>query len=314
MLPAAFASFAQQEHRVRRIGYLSGGSLQSNVGWLAAFREGMSQLRWVEGRDYLIDARYTNGVLPAGPALAGELIANRPDLLLTSGDGRVRELTQRTKTIPIVFAVAQDPVGGGLVASLQRPGGNVTGLTTLASELATKRLQLLKEGFPRVVRVVLLFEPANVSILSQVKEIEDVAVRMRISVTPIELRQAADIEGAFKRGAALGAQAYLVAQGSLINAERQALIDRSLGTKVPTMFSEVQFVDAGGLMSYAPSSHDNFRRAAGYVDKILKGAKPGDLPIEQPTKFELVLNMKTAKTLGIQIPNSILLRADRVIE
>jgi len=307
-------ALAQQEKRVRRIGYLTGGSLQVSAAWLAAFREGMAALRWVEGRDYVIDARYANGVAQAGPGLAAELVATQPDLLLAPGDESVRQLAQRTKTIPIVFAVAQDPLGNGLAASLQRPGGNATGLTSLARELSAKRLQLLKEAFPRVAHVVLLFEPDNMGSVSQAKEIEEAAPRLKIRVTPIELRQAADIEPAFKRGAALGAQAYMVAQGFLINIQRQAIADRIMNAKVPAIVGIAEYVEAGALMSYAPSSEDNFRRAAAYVDKILKGAKPGELPIEQPTKFELVLNLKTAKAMGLRFPQSFLVRADRVIE
>ena len=310
VLPA----FGQQEKRVRRIGYFSGGSLQSNAAWLAAFRLGMAALRWVEGRDYVIEARYANGVAEAGPGLAAELVASQPDLLLAPGDERVRLLAQRTKTIPIVFAVTQDPLVSGVVASLQRPGGNATGLTTLARDLGAKRLQLLKEAIPRVAHVVLLFEPADVGSLSEAKEIEEAAARLKIRVTPIELRQAADIEPAFKRGAALDAQAYMVTQSGVINTQRQAIADRSLRTAVPAMFYSSEPVEAGGLMSYGPSQQDNFRRAAAYVDKILKGAKPGDLPIEQPTKYELVLNLKTAKAMGIKFPQSFLVRADRVIE
>jgi len=310
VLPA----FGQQEKRVRRIGYFSGGSLQSNAAWLAAFRLGMAALRWVEGRDYVIEARYANGVAEAGPGLAAELVASQPDLLLAPGDERVRLLAQRTKTIPIVFAVTQDPLVSGVVASLQRPGGNATGLTTLARDLSAKRLQLLKEAFPRVAHVVLLFEPADVGSASQVKDVEEAAARLKIRVTPIGLRQAADIEPAFKRGAALGAHAYIVPQGFLITSQRQAIADHLMRAKVPAMFVGNEFVEAGGLMSYGASQQDNFRRAAAYVDKILKGAKPGDLPIEQPTKFELVLNLKTAKAMGLTFQQSFLVRADRVIE
>jgi len=305
-------ALAQSERRVRRIRYLSAGGLQNNAAWLAAFRQGMAELRWVEGRDYVIDARYANGVARALPGLAAELVATQPDLLLATADDSVRQLAQRTKTIPIVFAIAQDPVGSGLAASLQRPGGNATGLTNLNRDLGAKRLQLLKEAFPRVAHVVLLFEP-NVG-LSPVKEIKEAAARLKIRVTPIELRQSADIEPAFKRGAALGAQAYMVAQGFLTSVQGQVIADRVLRSKVPAIFENNQLVEAGGLMSYGPSWEDNFRRAAAYADKILKGAKPGDLPIEQPTRFELVINMKTARALGITIPQSILLRANRVIE
>ena len=307
-------ALAQPEKRVRRSGFFGAGSLQNNAVNLAVFREGMAALRWVEGRDYVIDGRYANGVAQAGPGLAAELVATRPDLLLAPGEEAVRQLTQRTKTIPIVFAIAQDPVGDGFAQSLQRPGGNATGLTTLARDLGAKRLQLLKEAFPRVAHVVLLFEPAIIASLSQVKDIEEGAARLKIRVTPIGLRQAADIEPAFKRGAALGAQIYIVTQSPLIMTQRQAIVDRSLRSKVPAIFSDGRFVEAGGLMSYAPSFQDNFRRAAAYVDKILKGAKPGELPIEQPVKFELVVNLKTAKAMGITFPKSFLARADRVIE
>ena len=309
-------AFAQQEKRVRRIGYFGLGSLQTSAAWLAAFRQGMLELRWVEGRDYVIDARYGNGVSVAQVlgGLADELIATQPDLLLAPGDEPVRLLAQRTKAIPIVFAIAQDPLGSGLAASLQRPGGNATGLTTLARDLSAKRLQLLQEAFPRVAQVVLLFEPADVGSVSQAKEIEDAARRLRMRVTPIELRQVADIEAAFKRGAALGAQAFIVAQGPFINTQRQAIAARTMRAKAPAIFGADQYVDAGGLMSYGASQSDNFRRAAAYVDKIFKGAKPGDLPVEQPVKFELVINMKTAKAMGIKFSQSFLVRADRVIE
>lgn len=313
MLPA-FASSAQPERRVRRIGYFTGSNARSNAGGLAAFRAGMSALGWVEERDYVIHARYANGVGEAMPGLATELVASQPDLLLTNADEGVRLLAVRTKTIPIVFALIQDPLANRVVASLQRPGGNATGLTTLARDLGTKRLQLLKEAFPQIAHVVVLFEAANLSSLAQVKEIEDAAERLKIHLTLSELRQAADVEPAFKRGAALSAHAYLATTGALLNTLRQPIVERALHAKVPAMFGRSEFVDEGGLMSYAPSFTDNFRRAAGYVDKILKGAKPGDLPIEQPTKFEFVINSKTAKALGLTIPQSILVRADRMVE
>ncbi len=310
LLPA----LAQQEKRVRRIGYFSTANAQANADWLAGFRDGMAALGWIEGRNYVVDARYANAIAQAYEGLAAEIVASQPDLLLTGGDEAVRQLNQKTKTIPIVFAIGQDPVRNGVAATLQRPGGNATGLANLAGELSAKRLQLLKEAFPRVAHAVLLFDPTDVGNISQVKETEGAAPHLKMRITPIELRQAADIEPAFKRGAALGAQAYIVPGGSFANIQRQAIADRLLRSGVPAMFSGDQFVAAGGLMSYAASFQDNFRRAATYVDKILKGAKPGDLPIEQPTKFELVLNLRTAKAMGIKFPQSFLVRADRVIE
>jgi len=307
-------AIAQQEKRVLRIGFLGTGNLKSTASWLAAFREGMVALRWAEGRDYVIDERYANGVAQAGPSLAAELIALQPDLLLTPGEAGGSVLAQRTKTIPIVFALGQDPVRIGLAASLPRPGGNVTGLTSLGRDLGAKRLQLLKEAAPRVGHVVLLFEPPQPGSASDVKAIEEAAVRLGMRVTPIGVRQVEDIEPALMRGAALGAHAYIVTQGFLIISQRQAIADRMMGNKIPAIFPGVEYVEAGGLMSYGASYSDNFRRAAAYVDKILKGAKPGDLPIEQPTKFELVINMKTAKAMGFTFSQSVLLQAERVIE
>jgi len=305
---------AQTERRVRQIGYLSQSSTQVNTARLVAFRAGMLELGWVEGRGYSIDARYANGVTQALPGLAADLVATRPDLLLVPSDEDVRLLAQSTRTIPIVFAITQDPVGNGLVASLRRPGGNATGLTTISTELSSKRLQLLKEAFPRVAHVVLLFEPDNVGSVSQAKEIEEVASRLRVRITPIELRQPSDIEPAFKRATAIGAQAYIVTTGGTLASQRQAIADRIIRLKTPAMFANSQWPDEGGLMSYGPSFTDNFRRAAVYVDKILKGANPGEIPIEQPTKFELIVNMKTARATGITFPESFLAQANRVID
>jgi len=307
-------AFGQQERRVRRIGIFFLATAQATAAWLAAFRQGMAALNWVEGRDYTIDARYANGVMHAMRGLSAELVASQPDLLLTPSDEAVRVLAQSTKTIPIVFAVAQDPVGNAIVASLRRPGGNVTGLTSMAHDLTAKRLQLLKEALPRITHVVLLFEPDHIGSATQAKEVETTAPLLGLRVTPAEVRQIADIEPAFKRGAASGAQGYFVARGSVIHGQSQAIVDRLLHSKVPAIFESTEFVEAGGLMSYAADHPDNFRRAATYVDKILKGAKPGELPIEQPTKFELAVNLKTARTMGITIPQSFLLRATRVIE
>ena len=314
LLAPSLSGYAQTERRVRRIGYLSQASTQVNAARLIAFRAGMLELRWVEGRDYSIDARYANGVAQALPGLAAELVATRPDLLLVPSDEDVRLLAQSTKTIPIVFAITQDPVGNGLVVSLRRPGGNATGLTTISTELSSKRLQLLKEAFPRVAHVVLLFEPDNVGSVSQAKEIEEVASRLRVRITPIELRQPSDIEPAFKRATAIGAQAYIVTTGGTLASQRQAIADRIIRLKTPAMFANSQWPDEGGLMSYGPSFTDNFRRAAVYVDKILKGANPGEIPIEQPTKFELIVNMKTARATGITFPESFLAQANRVID
>jgi putative tryptophan/tyrosine transport system substrate-binding protein len=314
LVTPSLSAHAQTERRVRKIGYLSQASARVNAARLAAFRAGMLELRWVEGRDYSIDARYANGITHALPGLAAELVATRPDLLLVAADENVRLLEKSTKTIPIVFAITEDPVGTGIAASLRRPGGNATGLTTLSAELSAKRLQLLKEAFPHVANIVLLFEPDNVGSVSQAKQIREVASRLDLRITPIELRQPADIEPAFKRAIAIGAQAYIVTTGGTIASHRREIADRINSLKTPAMFPHSQYAEAGGLMSYGPSFTDNFRRAAAYVDKILNGANPGDIPIEQPTKFELIVNMKTAKATGFTFPESFLAQANRVIE
>jgi putative ABC transport system substrate-binding protein len=310
----SLSALPQQDKRVRRIGYVSAANVASNASYLAAFRQGMSELRWIEGRDYSIDARYSNGISQAMEGMAAEIVATQPDLLLAGGDAVARLYIQKTKTIPIVFTIAQDPVGNGLVASLRQPGGNATGLTILAAELSPKRLQLLKEAFPHVSHVVVLFDPLDLGSRPQVTETEQAAARLNIRVTLIELQQASDIEPAFKRGTALGTQAYIATQGGVMNIYNQAIADRIMRLRMPAISGNNVYADAGGLMSYGASIPDNFHRAAAYVEKILKGAKPGDLPVEQPTKFELVINMKTAKAMGFKIPQSILLRADRVIE
>jgi putative ABC transport system substrate-binding protein len=313
-LSATLPTSAQQLRKVWRIGYFTMGSVQGNAAFLAAFREGMAALPWVEGRDFTFDARYAGGVAQAAPGMAADLIAGRPDLLLAAGDAAAHLLAERTKTIPIVFCIVQDPVGSGLAASLQHPGGNLTGLTTLSRELGAKRLQLVREAFPRAVQVVVLFDPANLGGVAEAEDIEAGAALLKIRVTAIEVRQATDIEPAFRRGAAIGADAYMLTQSSVINVQRKLIAELSLRASRPAIAPDFQFLQMGGLMSYGASFEDNYRRAAGYVDKILKGTKPGDLPIEQPIKFELAVSLKAAKAMGITFDKSFLARVDRVIE
>ena len=304
----------QPPAKPRRIGYLSLGSAESNAHYLVAFRAGMAALKWVDGRDYVIEARYADGVAQAVAKLATELVAQQPDLILTAGDGSLRALLQQTRTIPVVMGIAQDPVGNGLVASLRRPGGNATGLTSLASGLGSKRVQILKDAFPRLAHIAVLYEPENVGGVAQWKEIEDAAKRLKLRATPHEIRQPADIAPAFKRGAAQGVQAWIIAQGGPQITHRKEIAERAIALKLPVMAANVESTEAGGLMSYGASVSDNFRRAAGYVDKIFNGAKPGELPIQQPVTFEMVVNLKTAKAIGVTVPPIVLLQADRVIE
>jgi putative ABC transport system substrate-binding protein len=307
----AFAAHAQR--RLWRIGYHSGGSAESNAGWLDAFRASMVELGRQEARDYVIDARFADGNADAIPRLAAELVATRPDVILTTAESSILALARRTKEIPIVFTIAADPVGNGYAASLQRPGGNLTGLTTLTPDLAAKRLQLLRELLPQMSHVIALFEPTDAAGVSQLRELRAAAARLSVRLSVIEVRRPADIAAAFTPGET-AVDAYVVISGPLINIERWLIAGSILRLKLPSISSNVIFAEAGILMTYSPSVPANFRRAAIYVDKIFKGAVPGDLPIEQPTKVNLVINGRTAKALGMDIPQSLRLQADRILE
>jgi putative ABC transport system substrate-binding protein len=309
-----FHPLARAQRRLWRIGYHSSAGAQSNPGWLDAFRKGMAELGWSEAQHYVIDARYADGVPEAVPRLAAELVATQPDVLLTTAGISIKVLAQATSTIPIVFTIAADPVAEGFASNLQRPGRNLTGLTTLTRDLAAKRLQLLKDAFPGVSHVALLFLGGDSNSEIQVKEYEAAGRRLNVTVSPIELRKPADIEPAFVRGSALGADAYAVSSGFMINVHSKAIAAGILRSRLPSMGSSMVLAEAGVLLTYTPSIPENFRRAAVYVDKILKGSKARDLAIEQPTKFDFVINARTAKALGMTIPAPLLVRADRVID
>ena len=313
-LSAVGSVSAQQKGKLKRIGLHGSSRAQSLPGSVEAFRGGMTALGWVDGRDYFIDARYADSLPEAIERNATELVNARPDVLLAVGDLSTSTLSRRTKTIPIVFVISTDPIGMGFAASLQRPGGNMTGLTFLVSDLAGKRLELLREVSPRVAHVAVLFDPSDAQSASQVKSFEEAAERLKIRVTAIEVRRAGDIETALMRNANPRVDAFAIAMGPLLSGASTTVSDGLLRLKLPSVTPSSHMAEAGMLMSYAPSISENFRFAAGYVDKILKGAKPGELPIEQPAKFELVVNAKTARKIGVNIPRSVLLRADRVIE
>jgi putative ABC transport system substrate-binding protein len=308
---------AQQAKKVTRIGYLSTTDPSRDSSRSEAIRLALRELGYIEGQNITFEYRYAEGKADRYPELAAELVRLKVDIIVVSGgSGGVRAAKNATKTIPIVMSgVAPDPVEAGLVETLARPGGNVTGLTSLSRELGEKRLELLKEAAPKVARVAVLYDRASPTGGREVKEILPVAARaLGLTLQPREIRAADDFEKVF---AALNKQrpdGLYVPSGALMGANQKRTIAFALESRLPSMYSNKNAVDAGGLMSYSADPTDSSRRVAYYVDKILKGAKPADLPVEQPMKFELVINLKTAKQIGLTIPPNLLSRADRVIK
>jgi putative ABC transport system substrate-binding protein len=317
LLAAPLAAEAQQAAKVARIGYLS-AALAANPHALEPFLQGLRDLGYVEGRNIVIEYRDAEGKLERLPALAAELVALKVDVIVGGlGTPGALAAKQATKTIPIVFAAAADPVGSGLVTSLARPGGNVTGLSSLAPDLVGKCLELLKQAVPGVSRVAALWQPGGAGARTEkdmLKEADVAARALGVRLQVVEVRGPADFDRAFSDMTRARAGALAVFGGGMIFRERRRLVDLAAKHRLPAVYFAREFVDAGGLMAYGPDLVDLFRRAAAYVDKILKGAKPGDLPVEQPTKFELVINLKTAKALGLTISQAVLGRADEVIQ
>jgi putative tryptophan/tyrosine transport system substrate-binding protein len=303
---------AQQPKKVARVGLLAGGRGFGSGG--DAFRHSLRQLGWVEGQNMAIESRLAEVSSDRLTQLAAELTQLKVAAIVADGDPAIRAAKQTTRTIPIVFIAIGDPVREGFVASLARPGGNITGLTSISEELSGKRLELLKEAFPKVSRVAVIWNPANASNLLEFREMEVTARTLGLKLQSLEVRGLADFQGAFARAAKDRANALVLVRDPLIDSEHFRILDFAVDKRVPSMHGEEQFVEAGGLMSYGPSRVDLFRRAATYIDKILKGAKPADLPVEQPTKFELVINLKTAKQIGLTIQPNVLARADKVIK
>jgi putative ABC transport system substrate-binding protein len=314
LLTLPLAVEAQQAAKIARIGYLT-SKLGADPRLPEAFRQGLRDLGYVEGRNLVIENRDAEGKSDLLPALAAELVALKVDVIVTTSNISTRAARQATETIPIVFAVAADPVGSGLVNSLARPGGNVTGLSVLAAELVGKRLELLTQAVPGVSRVAVLWLPGALGERTDkdmLKEAEAAARALGVQLQFVEARGPADIDRAFSDMTRARAGALTLLPSNLFLREHRRLVDLAAKNRLPAVYTLREFVDAGGLMAYGPNLADLSRRAATYVDKILKGAKPADLPIEQPPKFELVINLKTAKTLGLTIPQSVLLRADEV--
>ncbi len=305
---------AQQPTKLPQIGYLTGVSLSTQSARIEAFRQGLRELRYVEGKNIVIEWRSAEGKLDRLPALASELVRLKVDIIVTGGPSATRPAKEATVTIPIVMAQDSDPVANGFVASLARPGGNITGLATLSPEISGKRLELLKETVPRLSRVAVLgtsTEPGNVQSL---KETELAAGALGVKLQYLDVLAPKDIKTAFRAASKGRADAVLVLASAIFNAHRTQLVEHAVNSRLPAIFWLSDFVEDGGLISYGVSFTDSYRRAATYVDKILKGAKPADLPVEQPMKFEFVINLKTAKQIGLTIPPNVLVRADKVIK
>ena len=310
------AAHAQQAGKVPRIGFLSLTSPSDRRPLLDAFRQRLRELGWVEGQNIVIDYRYAEDRVDRLPDLAAELVRLKVDLIIASaGTQGVTAARNASETIPIVMIAVRDPVGTGLIASLVRPGGNVTGVSGSAGlEIVAKQLELLKETVPKIRRVAILSNPANAYHQLAIREVNVAARSLGVQLQLLEARGPNEFDGAFAAMAKERVGALLVLSDAMLSSHRTRLADLAARSRLPAAYGVRESVEAGGLMSYGPSFLDFYRRAATYVDKILKGAKPGELPVEQPGKFELVINLKTAKALCLTIPPSLLQRADQVIE
>jgi putative ABC transport system substrate-binding protein len=307
---------AQQPKKLPRIAYLSANSAAGQASSLKAFRQGLGELGYVEGKNILIDYRYADAKLDRLPALAAELVGLKVDVIVTTGPTATHPAKEATATIPIVMAMDSDPVGSGFVASLAHPGRNITGLSSFSAELNGKRLELLKEIVPRLSRVAVLGTSTNPGNAQALKETELAAGALGLKIQYSDIRDPKDIETAFRAARKERVDGILALNTPFGNTSyRPQFAALAVKNRLPAMYFSARFpVEDGGLMSYGVSSADLFRRAATYVDKILKGAKPADLPVEQPTKFEFVINLRAAKQIGLTIPPNVLARADRVIK
>jgi len=312
-LITASTAEAQQPARAFRIGFLSATSPTIISTRVDAFREGLRELGYVETKNIVTEYRFAEGNLDRLRKFAAEFVSRKLDVIVTAGPTVTRPVKEATSTIPIVMAFDDDPVGSGYAASLARPGGNITGLSILAPEISGKQLELLKEIVPTLSRVAVLGSSTRSGTAQALKETEVAAGAVAVQLQYLDILSAKDVEIAFQEATKARAEAVLVLQSAVVNAHRKQIADLATKNRMPAIYNVAEFMDAGGLMIYGVSFIDLHRRAATYVDKILKGAKPGELPIEQPTKFELVINLKTAKQIGLTIPPNVLARADRVI-
>ncbi len=307
----ALEAHAQGPDKSPVIGTLDGGE---RLSWWNAFKRQMHDLGYVEGKNIVYEARYAKGRLDQLPSLAQELVRRDVAVIVTSSSAAAQAASHATSKIPIVTASTSDHVSIGLAASLARPGGNVTGVSSVASELTAKRLELLREILPKLSRLAVLWHSENVGSHTTMRDLQAACRSAKVALLNVGIKKPEEITGAFLTAARDRAEAVFVVLAPLTYAERQRIAELAIKHHLPSMHGGAEFVSAGGLVSYGASYPDLFRRAAAYVDKILKGAKPADLPIEEPTKFELLVNLKTAKALGVTVPQSVMLRADRVID
>ncbi len=313
-LTLSFPSEAQQPAKVPRIGFLFVTSLSTISARIEALRQGLRELGYVEGKNIVIELRSAEGKLDRVPALAAELVRSKVDVIVTGGATDTRAAKEATNTIPIVMAQDSDPVGSGFVASLARPGGNITGLSTLAPEVSGKRLELLKEIIPKLSRVAVLGISTRPGNAQSLKEVELAAGAFKVQVQYLDVLDVKEIETAFRAATKGRAEAVLVLQSPFFNSQRKQIADLAIKSRLPAIYPQTDYTEVGGLMYYGANTPDLFRRAATYVDKILKGAKPADLPVEQPKTFELIINLEAAKQIGLTIPPNVLVRADKVIK
>jgi len=314
LLVRAVPANAQPAKKVPRIGVLHPGTPASAPQSVEAFRQGLREHGYEEGKNIVVERRYTESRPERVAEVAAEFVRLKVDVIVTSLDVATAAVKQQTQTIPIVMAISIDPVATGFVSSLARPGGNVTGLSTMSPELAAKRLELLREAVPGLSRVAIMWNTNVPGNLLEYKEAGDAARSMRLQLQSVEVSSVDDFERAFSALKTGGAQALIVAGSGLTSTNARQIASLAMKHRLPSMVSSRDRVDAGGLIAYGPNLAELWRRAATYVDKILKGAKPGDLPIEQPSKFELIINLKTARALGLTLPQSLVLRADEVIQ
>ena len=302
---------AQQPAKIPWIGILLGSSASFYTARVEAFRQRLGELGYVEGENILTEYRHVEGKAERLPDLVAELVRLKVDIILTSTPSATLAAKKASPTMPIVFSGINDPVGTGIVSNLARPGGNITGLSLMAPDLDGKRLELLKEAFPKVARVAFLWGSGGTR--GSFTAMEDVAKALGVKLLSLQVRSLDDFESTFTRAKRDGAQALITTPNPLINTQQRQVLDFAAKNRLPAMYPASELVEAGGLMSYAPSYTDLYRRAADFVDKILKGAKPADLSVEQPKKFELIINLKAAKQIGLTIPNRLLERADKLI-